>query len=208
MCGALGGEGRTNNGYSGAVYIHSWHALGPNQGILGPTHSWRIGKSSNLVLCSARDYYIQVNVSRLMDADGSDLCGGVDCGPKGSCSGGRCVCNRTANVIGEFCDMSCGSHGVSNGSACACLGNYTGLLCEFAPAYTVSGCSVASHCGTFVRTGSTCSGVPAYQRGGGVWRGSAVYDQFEHSRATASRRRGLLLFEGVGSSSSHRNTWN
>ena len=116
------------------------------------------------------------------NADGSDLCLGVECG-RGTCTGGTCACPADPNLVGEFCE-SCGAHGVSNGTFCACTGDYTGSACEFAPAYTLSGCSVAAQCGTFVRTTAACNGWPVYER--------AARDLF--SSGTGSPEGALQLF--------------
>ena len=53
---------------------------------------------------------------------------------------------------------------------CFCLPetNHTGARCEFAPAYTLSGCAVPEHCGVFARTNRTCDDAPAYQSDVGV----------------------------------------
>ena len=64
--------------------------------------------------------------------------------------GMTCACND--GYAGEFCEGNCSEHsagGVSaDGMTCTnCTDDYVGAFCQWPPAYTLSGCAVASHCG-------------------------------------------------------------
>ena len=76
---------------------------------------------------------------------------------------------------------------------CFCLPetNHTGARCEFAPAYTLSGCAVPEHCGVFARTNRTCDDAPAYQSDVGVSASLLLVS----SLAIESTGRGLTVME-------------
>ena len=126
-------------------------------------------------------------------------------GVQGQCSGGAwggtCVCDDP--WIGKHCDTDCcGPHGRQTALSdvreaadcsvgnCFCLPetNHTGARCEFAPAYTLSGCAVPEHCGVFARTNRTCDDAPAYQSDVGVSASPALVS----SLAIESTGRGFL----------------
>ena len=100
-------------------------------------------------------------------SDGTDLCGGVDCGRHGDCANGVCTC--TDGYSGDRCRTAAAAQDMAVDTT------------DWPAAYVLEGCDDASNCGTFLRASARCTdgsavtcgsdstlcdNAPVYQRGG------------------------------------------
>eukprot|EP01043_Picozoa_sp_COSAG02_P077659 COSAG02_NODE_17109_length_1027_cov_10.716595_1_plen_194_part_01 len=89
-------------------------------------------------------------VLRAVD-DAHDECLRVDCGPHGSCSGGRCVCEggysgESCQIYDECFGVDCGPHGSCSGGRCVCEGGYSGESCQIYDECFGIDCSLHGSC--------------------------------------------------------------